>query len=463
MPGTISVSVLEFMGLPFSSPFSSISIKVSMGKREYQTWDKGEFSFPLMTLRDNLIVLLQDAEGNEISHAVVETKSIVEKGLWDDFFPLEGGGQVHMKLQFILNEDERNQIRLMRESLLNKKHGELFNDPIKSLKSAATAVGRNAASSLSLKHHISDRNEETTSAMKVEAQSLHPNMSISAICLDEASFSLGSSELVVPARNPLCLQEGSTEDLKRQGLREKASNNVRKMISAFESSLAQETRSHIMPNNIKRAHSTGKLEELSSAMIVRNNEKNISPKNKVNQNCEILMRTSSTLETHVAESMALQLRRQNCNLLSRKQRSDGNIVIGENQIDVTSKHNKKLDSQGTLAHKLDSVVSFEDLLSSFEGSGAWICPDQAKRFCITTGGKKLMDLLGGQSTKPDIHDAKMNFPMPEKVEEPSGDNRRKPENEDVEASEGTLKQAIKIAIMVGFGTLILLTRQRNYR
>lgn len=48
-----------------------------------------------------------------LSWAGVETKSIVEKGLWDDLFPLEGGGQVHMKLQFVLNEDERTRIRLM--------------------------------------------------------------------------------------------------------------------------------------------------------------------------------------------------------------------------------------------------------------------------------------------------------------------------------------------------------------
>lgn len=48
-----------------------------------------------------------------LSWAAVETKLIVEKGLWDDLFPLEGGGQVHMKLQFVLSEDERNRIRLM--------------------------------------------------------------------------------------------------------------------------------------------------------------------------------------------------------------------------------------------------------------------------------------------------------------------------------------------------------------
>lgn len=41
----------------------------------------------------------------------VETSSIVEKGYWDDFFQLEGGHYVHMKLQFILSEDERNRIR----------------------------------------------------------------------------------------------------------------------------------------------------------------------------------------------------------------------------------------------------------------------------------------------------------------------------------------------------------------
>lgn len=75
--------------------------------------------------------------------------------------------------------------------------------------------------------------------MKIEAQSLYPNMHSRAICSDEAACSLRSSELVVPARNALCLQEGSTDDLKMQGFREKASNNVTKMISAFENSLAQ--------------------------------------------------------------------------------------------------------------------------------------------------------------------------------------------------------------------------------
>lgn len=41
---------------------------------------------------------------------------IIEKGCWDKVFSLDGGGgdgQVHMKLQVILSEEERNRIRVM--------------------------------------------------------------------------------------------------------------------------------------------------------------------------------------------------------------------------------------------------------------------------------------------------------------------------------------------------------------
>lgn len=45
--------------------------------------------------------------------AVVETRLVMEKGTWDDIFPFEGGGHVHMKLQFVLSEEERHRIRIM--------------------------------------------------------------------------------------------------------------------------------------------------------------------------------------------------------------------------------------------------------------------------------------------------------------------------------------------------------------
>ncbi|CAN4108350.1 unnamed protein product [Withania somnifera] len=121
MPGTIQVSVFDFKNISSSS----ICLWVSMGKKAYQTWDKGDFSFPLTTFRENLVVRFEDVEGKEISRTEVEILSIVEKGYWDDIFQLEGGYHVHMKLQFILNEDERNRIRNVRESALKKKQDKL--------------------------------------------------------------------------------------------------------------------------------------------------------------------------------------------------------------------------------------------------------------------------------------------------------------------------------------------------
>ena len=45
--------------------------------------------------------------------ADIDTMLVIQKGLLDDIFPLKGGGHVHMKLQFILSEEERNRIRIM--------------------------------------------------------------------------------------------------------------------------------------------------------------------------------------------------------------------------------------------------------------------------------------------------------------------------------------------------------------
>lgn len=43
----------------------------------------------------------------------VKTMVVVEKRSWDSFFPLEGGGRVHLKLQFILSAEEHKRIHEM--------------------------------------------------------------------------------------------------------------------------------------------------------------------------------------------------------------------------------------------------------------------------------------------------------------------------------------------------------------
>ncbi|PIA64373.1 hypothetical protein AQUCO_00100093v1 [Aquilegia coerulea] len=131
-----------------------MSVKVSMGKREHRVWDKEEFTFPLKSLRDNLIVTLYDIEGNELSQTGINTKLVVEKGFWNDLFPLEGGGYLRMKLQFILSEEERKRIQEMRKIALKKKQEQLLIISKRRPETAAVARdGHNIMAAMRLQIH----------------------------------------------------------------------------------------------------------------------------------------------------------------------------------------------------------------------------------------------------------------------------------------------------------------------
>ncbi|KAL2929981.1 Kinesin-related protein SMY1 [Bienertia sinuspersici] len=147
-----------------------------MGKQTHEMRNKEETSFPLASLRDNLTVSIHDFEGNEIAHTDVETRSIVEKVVWDDLFLLEGGGKIRMRLQFILTEDEQNRIRSMRESATRKKHDDLV-DRRHSSAELASASGGSPSSlpdSLKSRHKTKGRSVDLSDsqANKISADSI---------------------------------------------------------------------------------------------------------------------------------------------------------------------------------------------------------------------------------------------------------------------------------------------------
>ncbi|XP_058206626.1 uncharacterized protein LOC131320075 isoform X2 [Rhododendron vialii] len=314
MPGTIKVSVLEFKDLPSSIPPSSMLTKVTMGKREYQTRDKGDFSFPLTALRDNVTITIQDTEGNEMSQTVVQIMSVVERGSWDEFISLEGGGNVRMRLQFVLSEDERNQVRTMRESAMKKKSDELLSKSLRRTETAST-TGDTVTSSLGINHEVSDskrsvahsqalsigdppmrvgdggtsfdeRQIEPNDTDESEETSLAASMSKS-LELDLGVLSRKSKQNIetklqqvgLPKR-PVLLQEPTSATKKslvssklkmfqadqpeKQDPLGKTPSNVRKMISAFESSLAKDIRPGIKPPPaVKLQSKDPKLEDLA--------------------------------------------------------------------------------------------------------------------------------------------------------------------------------------------------------
>ncbi|XP_052185843.1 uncharacterized protein LOC127797210 isoform X12 [Diospyros lotus] len=545
MPGAIHVSVvfnllpvLDFKDLPSSS----LLVKVSMGKREYQTWDKGEFSFPLTTLRDNVTITLWDVEGNEMSHRVVQTLLVLEKGSWDDFIPLEGGGQVHMNMQFVLSEEERNRIRSMRESAMKKKYGEQLSSGLRCSEMASSAGGILVSSSFasievsgcctstekalmlsglssqdSLKcgthnevvsnrdlsagvlsnskhdagkherkfpvtqifRNDTDGSEETSSTACVsKRRNVHLgeiNHSNSVEQIGTWSFHLDDPERHVYFQDTpsttektsvaSILKNWQADQLEKQEPLEKTSSNVRKVISAFESSLAKVYKTlREDSHGSKFSQDSGQLKEPSAIQI--------EPMTKHKKPLEHLVRIPEVEATTVSQSMD-KGRSFPANQLGS---SSGTFMEG-NAIDIRPTDSHEIYTLGSSEDKLKSAAFFENDNLSSEIYDTWIFPDHAKRLCITTGSKQIMDLVGSCGIQERVHKSEQRCQFPENVEKFSSHKevkkggRTSPElrkstfesSLEDETARGPMGQAIKVAIMIAFGTLVLLTRQRKPR
>ncbi|XP_043810556.1 uncharacterized protein LOC110610757 isoform X3 [Manihot esculenta] len=492
MPGTIHVSVLEFMAFQSSSPVRQMSIKISLGKKEHQTWDKGDFSFPLTTLRENLIVTLQDAQGKEISHTVVETRLVIEKGTWDDIFPFEGGGHVHMKLQFVLSEEERHRIRIMRESALRKKHSELLN------KEGTHSVHNQT------NPNDTDRLEDPSSAFSssakfdVDQQKGSTSTPIRNIHSEEAS-GFGSSGSVIAAKNqaPAKLKVYEANDTQKQSTTEKTPSKIRNMISAFENSLNQDMKSNVRPTSvisqssksIRREDQTGGIRALAGSTSsleagrlkklraghIQNEGTTVDLKGKVEAmykvdiqevktSSEKLARTSIGERASVSGRMLIEKGTQVLSNLFAGRRNSGG-----NSLKIEQNKGKEIQPKGSQDAKIQANLGDEP--HSSEGYGAWIFPDGGKRMCITTGGKQIMDLMGSFHAESKSQQGKMNYPIVEnEIEEKEGDKTSPSKKHtesvtegstDAETSRGSVGQVMRVVIMVGFATLVFFTRQRK--
>ncbi|XP_027902021.1 uncharacterized protein LOC114162359 isoform X6 [Vigna unguiculata] len=297
MPGTIMVSVLEFMDLPLSSP---TSIRASLGRIEYQVNDKENLSFPITSIRDDLIFKIQDAEGNEISRTGIQIKLILEKGVLEDKFPL-GGGHLRLKLQVILSDEERDRIRSLRQSALKKKHDELLSGGRRGAESESRAVlgnaelpfRRNDEVSESPKKHLQQEagsrdEKESDTRTQLEHKQLKPNIADEykessstkpvsqqkgkkpayqspsekhpqrATGSEEIAVFFGTEKNDAPASNVVQPneEEGGPQHSEKRASLGRIPSNVRKMISAFEGGSAQDKRSQIKPPPTKQQQSS---------------------------------------------------------------------------------------------------------------------------------------------------------------------------------------------------------------
>ncbi|KAI5445855.1 hypothetical protein KIW84_013911 [Lathyrus oleraceus] len=500
MPGTILVSVLEFMDLPFSS---STPIRASMGKIEYQISDKGSFSFPIASLRDDLIFKIHDSEGNELSRAGVYIRMILEKGVWEDTFPL-GEGYLHLRLQVVLSDEERDRIRMMRQSALKKKQEGLLNSSKRGAESERNMTIRNAGlpfrasdevSESSPKQYLqheeasqlrspvdfsNDRESSITNVAEAEAKAeleqkqLNSNIAdqykktasikpvseeVNLIQLEDGGkkpanqppsenhpqkatdseemvFLLSSEKVNSSTNTPI---QDNQEDVSLPNSEKKARlgrtpSNVKKMISAFESGLPKDMRPHIKPPPTKYQASPIEKRDSSGTRHLEQ-DKSLNMEQEKSKSASLVKDLQEVPENieESKEQIHIPKRQMNSNARNKDQEEETN----ENAACSRDQEEGKDYRNSTRTSTYDSGVSYESCIEKdldknhhpFENS-------EARIFA------KIENL------KKKIEESKTNISDDDNADENSG---------------GPFNQVIKVAIIIGFGFLVLLTRQRNKR
>lgn len=281
----------------------------------------------------------------------------------------------------------------------------------------------------------------------IDAQPLPAKIPAKAICADDPARLLRGSQPVVGSTNLPNVQEDKPSKLEKQSPPEKTSRNVKNMISAFETGLAevclqrviymllqvynlfflsnnalcllqrQDKKPRIKPASLgglggtKSSHETG----IKSRFKPLHQEVDIKEDKLLKH-----FSAASTSETVKVSARVLDdQKHESSKMLDGKRDSGGSPVMKEShQPEISSTNSRKSDIQGVAAQIYTSIANCEDRQNPFESSGGWMFPDEAIRFCITTSGKKVMDLLGSFSLmKPNIHQERKSLSPPENVED----------------------------------------------
>lgn len=235
------------------------------------------------------------------------------------------------------------------------------------------------------------------------------------------------------------------------------------------------------PTVATSSQGTGKSEEELSDASFRNKGSNIVLKNKLQlmDKADIGKKKTSDvlLRALVGDKASNSGRMLNeylgkhpyCKLLAGKKNSGGTLLITKSGKETHSKDLERISIQ----------EGSGDAHYSSECYGAWIFPYERRRLCITTAGTQILNLMGSFWDDTKAQPEKMSSSVAENMEELSvhgGTGIMSKEHEktsqrqkksklrgsiDAETSGGPVGQVMRGVIMVGFATLVLLTRQKT--
>nr|GFA61752.1 hypothetical protein [Tanacetum cinerariifolium] len=271
------------------------------------------------------------------------------------------------------------------------------------------------------------------------------------------------------------------EPVKESSL-EKTPRNIKKMISVFESSMSQD-RVPLKPLSTK-SYRAGSLRVLKDTTVkdyygssessqdnLKDSETSSSTRLRNSFSTGDLRKTLSSIikneEQVSSDSDFVEPSETNGSILGVNNEDEANVIVTD-----TKNLRKSCDEDPTVSGRLrpdnikytekddvDGKNTSKYNLEYFdhEGSSPWTFLDEKRHFCVTVHGERRMSFI---SKIPEIT-VKGDGIVEQGEEMVRVSGKSSPKDE--EASNGSFGQAIKIALVVGFGVLVLLFRQREPR
>uniref|UniRef100_A0A0D9ZW07 Uncharacterized protein n=1 Tax=Oryza glumipatula TaxID=40148 RepID=A0A0D9ZW07_9ORYZ len=210
-PARVAPGVSYFSAAQSPAATAPLFLQVVLGKREYNgSIGQGEFSFPVTSLRESMVMLLYNADRSLISQAELKMKAVVESGTMDVDFSLDNGGSIILRLQFLLSDEDRRRVQEMRNSAVKRKQQELLSDGyVLSQDSLLSKQVENIS-------NISREGDESSVRKSMSLDDLQEKAVFSAIIVDP-----------------------QMKDTKESPEQSGSNSAVQKMISAFQSSSPQ--------------------------------------------------------------------------------------------------------------------------------------------------------------------------------------------------------------------------------
>ncbi|XP_051114037.1 uncharacterized protein LOC127239771 isoform X3 [Andrographis paniculata] len=354
---------------------------------------------------------------------------IIEKGSWDDVFSIGGCGHVRMQLQFVLSEEDRHRIRAMRESVVKKKLGANPNiartsaDRDKEIECGSGSSCHNITVFVLMNRAEMFISKDSDSATDTKEQGTDLEAAIpdttdggSAAPLSRSISNKIEPQSLADEEDTSCKSsESDISDSLQESRTIKVQSTVRKMISAFESSQIQ----------LKKTPSVLQFERSRKEP----NVSSISPAD----------------ETSV---------------LSEEKGSENPNV-------------EKLQNLSGDSVRTKSLECYNEECASAQCSGIWIFPENTVRLCVTAAGNEHLMKISNTNQQPKIFSPEIQL-----LENETHATEHKMEDDRSEAakisesghdcktdasSNKLVGKVIKLAAILGFGLLVLLTRQREPR